>query len=91
MNSMEPLHRFEIFGLVAQAATPAEAQTIVAKLLALSELARQAEHLPALLTRLEESQRRFDDVRRFLGNAENVLQEAKRHATTELELEPAHA
>ena len=90
MTSMDALPRFEIFGLVAHAATPEEAATIAAKLHALRELARQAEHLPSLLTRLEESERRFED--RFLSNAEAMLREAKRHATTELELpEAAHA
>ena len=92
MNDMEALHRFEIFGFAASAATAEEADTIVVKLRSLQEQAAHASALPELLTRLEESERRFEDVRRLLTNAESGLREARRHATTDLTLpEATHA
>lgn len=86
MNAMEALHRFEIFGLVAYAATSEDAAAIVAKLRAAEALAAQASHMPDLLTRLEESDRRFDAVRRSVARAETELTEARRVASTALVL-----
>ena len=83
---MEALHRFEIFGFVAYAATAEEADAVLVKLRSLQALAAHASHIPELLTRLEESERRFEDVRRLLTNAESGLREARRHATTDLTL-----
>lgn len=87
MTRMDALRPIEIFGISVTVAKREDAEAIVQKLRSLQELARYAEEMPSLLTRLEESERRFHEVRRVLTASEALIAEAKRQSTNALELE----